>query len=477
MSTTNSNLKVGAVVYVTWEEEESAFFGFAAPALKSNIVDGIIVEDTIVPDLTVSAGLQPAAGEIWKCQVLRTVMTAGKSQVVVKPLKCTAFKVWGNSYIPPRTRELMHTVINDKQACLLAEGPHGCGKTTNMAEMAIAEGYEFEEISGGLIKDMNSMVGRLMPVVSPNGTLTVEFVPSPLVSVLLKASLPENRKKKYMLFIDEFSRIKEEPRDALLRLMNGKNKFLDLPVAPGKARSFGGKTQMILFGMFKDIFADIGNIVNKPVQSQSAVTNGNALSLMAQIFLIFCQILASCAQHVVSAMDRLIHAITQVADTPESNLTRLQMPDNVKIVAAANRGSAFTLSSEDAAHMDRWVIIKFEYMPADAELAHCLRKFPACPKELLLPAIEVVNKIRKDCNDDSLMLSKSVSTRAVENIAMLLADGHDLSSAMVVAVVNQYEGSAPLDGSKCVKDDMEAERVANYIHMALKQIANKSQNP
>ncbi len=474
MSTQSANVNDGDVIYVTWEDNGNSFFGFAAPELSSNVVNGVAVSETIVPDLTEAAGLQPLPGETWKCQVLRKVSAAAKITIVVKPIKAYDLKGWENVYVPPALREVVEAILDDDEACLMAEGPFGCGKTTIMRAIAAAKGYEFEDISGGLIKDMNSMVGRLMPVVSQTNTLTVEYVPSPLVTAILKAKLPENRHKKFMVFIDEFSRIKEEPRDAFLRFMNGSYRFLDLPVSPGKTRTAGGKAQLVFFQMFKDIFADAGSIAEKSVQTQSGGANSTAFGFFTQVFFMLCQLLVSTAKHVVMAMDRLIHASTQVVDMPDMNLTRLEMPDNVKFVGAANRGSEYTLSAEDAAHVDRWVTVKFDYMPEDQELAHCLRKYPNCPEALLRTAIQVVNEIREKANSDELMLSKSVSTRSVEDVARFLQAGISLKTAMVVAVANKFIGNAPIDGSLCPKDDMEAERVANFIHAALKTVAQRA---
>src|SRR5262249_34194603 len=107
-----------------------------------------------------------------------------------------------------------------------------------------------------------------------------------------------------------------------------------------------------------------------------------------------------------------------------------------------------------------WVIVKIKVMPQAEELAHCLRLYPTCPKDQLELALTIVNKVRAARKDPKMRLSKTVSTRAAETIAMFLAGAFPAELALETAVVNQYTGDVE-DGTS------EAGRVLRLIHDAL----------
>jgi hypothetical protein len=115
----------------------------------------------------------------------------------------------------------------------------------------------------------------------------------------------------------------------------------------------------------------------------------------------------------------------------------IEVGKNVTFMAAGNVGAGFTVRREDAAAKDRWVIIKILVMPQAEELAHCLRLYPTCSKQSLNDALTVVNHVRKERNDPKLRLSKTISTRGAETIAMFLAGGFSMEVALETAVVNQ----------------------------------------
>ena len=116
------------------------------------------------------------------------------------------------------------------------------------------------------------------------------------------------------------------------------------------------------------------------------------------------------------------------------------VPENLKFMAACNEGSGFSVTPSDAASKDRWLIVKIGYMPEAREISHCLRWQPDCPVDPLIKAVQVINHIRKNKNDIKLRLSKNVSTRCAELVAMLCALGTDLKTALFTAVAGQYTG-------------------------------------
>ena len=101
-------------------------------------------------------------------------------------------------------------------------------------------------------------------------------------------------------------------------------------------------------------------------------------------------------------------------------------------------------------------------MPQPEELSHCLGKFPNCNKADLDRALTIINRLRSLRHDLKLRLSKTISTRAAQNVAMFLSSGLDLETALTIAVTNQYEGSSTDTNS-------EAGRVARIISDELKK--------
>ena len=117
----------------------------------------------------------------------------------------------------------------------------------------------------------------------------------------------------------------------------------------------------------------------------------------------------------------------------------IPIPRNIHWMFAGNVGSAFTVRQGDAALSDRLVTLEIGYMPLEAEIAHCLRKYPNCPKDDLTSALKIVHKLRPIIFGE-LRLSNMISTRQTENFAMLKANGLDTATAMKIAIANQFKG-------------------------------------
>jgi MoxR-like ATPase len=355
----------GASIVVHWEANRKS----ATPgAVKSNKTDSGKSKKIILP-INDGRGVQPRAGEVWLCRIERiTSKSETHGTIFVRPVSRKLEYQFKGVWIDPVKAQLIATVLQDPRRNLMLEGDQGVGKSTIAHAIAKTLGWEYRKISGGLIKKFVFMLGRYVPT-SDGNTLNFQWADSKLVAVLREAN--ENPRKTFLLMIDEFTRIDEDARDALLDVIEGSSRVLRLP-------------------------------------------NGDEV-----------------------AVGR-----------------------NVVFMGAGNVGEGFTIRREDAAAKDRWVICKITVMPQDEEIEHCMRLYPTCPKDQLKAAISVVNKVRAARKDPKMRLSKTVSTRGAETIAMFLAGGFPVPLALETAVVNQYSGVAD-DASS------EAGRVAKLIKDAV----------
>ncbi|HEY9777917.1 MAG TPA: AAA family ATPase [Planktothrix sp.] len=414
MALTLETLSPGASLVVHWESNKRSE---SETAVKSNKTDQGKTKKIILP-VSDSKGVQPRPGEVWLCTIDRvsSPKSEHKGSILVRPVTRKIEYQFQGVWIDPTKAQLIATVLQDPRRNLMLEGDQGVGKSTIAAAIAKTLGWEYRKISGGLIKKFVFMLGRYVPTVdgSPiaassldpkvlalfkdyetstqddklafasgnmdkalisllvqhvlggkQGGLSFKFAYSKLVEVLKEAN--ENPRKTFLLMIDEYTRIDEDARDAMLDVIEGSQRFLRLP-------------------------------------------NGE----------------------------------------------EVPVPKNVVFMGAGNVGEGFTLRREDAAAKDRWAIVKITVMPQKEELAHCMRLYPSCPKDQLNKALTVVNKVRAARKDPRMRLSKTVSTRGAETIAMFLNAGTDIEMALETAIVNQYAGTVE-DGST------EAGRVANLI--------------
>lgn len=145
----------------------------------------------------------------------------------------------------------------------------------------------------------------------------------------------------------------------------------------------------------------------------------------------------------------------------------IPIPPNVVFMAAGNVGEGFTIRREDAAAKDRWEVIKITVMPIEHELAHCMRLYPSAPKKEMHQALEAINAVRAARRIPDMRLSKNVSTRRAEAVAMYLSNGFPLEQALTAAVVNQYEGSVEDSTS-------QAARVQEVITKKLAELAKET---
>ena len=356
----------GATIVVHWEANKTSQ---TPNAVKSNKTEsGRTRKIILVADP--NKGVQPQPGEVWVCKVERITNPKSESRgaIFVRPVSRKVEYQFAGVYIDPVKAQLIATILQDPRRNLMLEGDQGVGKSTIAAAIARTLGWEFRKISGGLIKKFVFMLGRYIPT-SDSNTLNFRWADSKLVASLREAQ--SNPRRKFLVMIDEFTRIDEDARDALLDIIEGSVRVLRLPTG-------------------------------------EEITVGN----------------------------------------------------NVVFMAAGNVGEGFTLRREDAAAKDRWAIIKILVMPQEEELAHCLRLYPTCSRTELDRAITIINQVRSARRDPKMRLSKTVSTRGAETIAMFLTNGFPLEVALDTAVVNQYAGTADDPNS-------EAGRVHKLIQDAL----------
>ncbi len=362
------NLTPGTNCVVRWETNAKG-----AVPVKSNHIDGRRSKKIVLPELSKRAQV-PKPGETWVCRIERVTNTKANSRgaIIVRPLTIEIDPTFPGVYVDPVKGRLMSIVLQNREKNLMLVGDQGIGKSTISRAVATKLGWKFRKVSGGLIKKFAYMLGRLLPV-EEGGKQVFKWVDSPLVRAIREAL--NNPDKIYLIMIDEYSRMDEDARDALLDVIEGEQRVLALP-------------------------------------------NGELLDV----------------------------------------------PSNLRFMAAANEGGPFTVRKTDAAAKDRWVVIKIEHMPQAEELNHCLSKFPNCPKAKLDQALTILNRLRAMRHDLKMRLSQTISTRAAQNVAMFLAAGIDLEVALLTAAANQFEGNNADANS-------EAGRVAKTIADLLKKQA------
>lgn len=360
----------GATIIVHWEANRRID---SANAVKSNRTDSGKTKKIILVAES-AKGVQPRPGEVWICRIdhISSPKAENRGCIFVRPVSRQIEYQFRDIWLDPVKAKLIATVLQDPRRNLMLEGDQGVGKSTIARAIATTLGWEYAKVSCGLIKKFVYMLGRFVPK-GESSTINFQWADSKLVEVLRKANL--NPRKTFLLMLDEFTRMDEDARDALLDIIEGSQRSLRLPTG-------------------EDI----------PVGS------------------------------------------------------------NVVFMGAGNVGDGFTIRREDAAAKDRWVIVKITVMPQPEELAHCLRLYPNCPKAEMDKGLSVVNAVRAARKDPKMRLSKIVSTRGAESIAMFLASGFSLELALETTVVNQYAGTA---------DDASSEsgRVSRLILDELKKRA------
>lgn len=214
----------GATLVVHWEANRMST---VPNAVKSNRTDaGRSKKIILVADP--ERGVQPRPGEVWICRVdhVTSPKAENKGAIFVRPVSRKVEYQFKGVYVDPIKAQLIATVLQDPRRNLMMEGDQGVGKSTIARAIAETLGWEYRKVSGGLIKKFVFMLGRYIPS-SDGATLNFRWADSKLVETLREAE--RNPRRKFLLMIDEFSRIDEDARDALLDIIEGSVRVLRLP--------------------------------------------------------------------------------------------------------------------------------------------------------------------------------------------------------------------------------------------------------
>lgn len=117
------------------------------------------------------------------------------------------------------------------------------------------------------------------------------------------------------------------------------------------------------------------------------------------------------------------------------------IPPNIHWMAAGNVGDEFTVKSQDAANIDRYVVVEITHMPLAEEMKHCSRLYQSCPRDSLEKGLTIIHKLRNIITT-KMRLPSTISTRQAENMTMLLARGLGLEDSLMTTVANQFRGRA-----------------------------------
>ncbi len=220
-------IAIGSTVTITFELNSKD-----KNAVKANSISGVKSKKIVLVDAkSITSSVQPKPGETWVCVIERIINPTSQTHgaILVRPVSRQTSFVFDDVYVPQELAQLMTVVLQNVSKNLFLEGEQGIGKSTISRAVAKTLGWEFRKVSGGLIKKFNYMLGRLLPSTGPEGQMLMKWIDSKLVAILKEAALPANRHKTFLLMIDEFTRIDEDARDALLDIIEGQDRVLDLP--------------------------------------------------------------------------------------------------------------------------------------------------------------------------------------------------------------------------------------------------------
>lgn len=344
---TKTTFEVGDSVLVTWEANPKC-----AGTLKSNHINGKRSEKICLPDLT-GTGLKPKPGETWVCNIEKKTnpKSASRGAYIVKPLTLKANYEFKDVYIKPSDLSAVTITLQTPGMNLFLAGPQGVGKSTITEAIAKQLGWTFRKIDCAVMKKIQAMYGRTMSVPKEGGGFDLKWIESRLATVLRDAY--KHKEREYCVMLEEITRMEPDCRDALLEIIEGKQREFCMPT---------------------------GEII--PIGR------------------------------------------------------------NIHFLAAGNLGEGFTVQRQDAAFLDRWVMVKIYHMPQPEELELCMKRFPGCPKVEMNKALTVITLLRQKYYDTNHPLSIAASTRGSQRTAMFLSKGMALDLALKYSIVSQYGGDA-----------------------------------
>ena len=223
MSSSEQVIAPGANIVVTWEPNQRS----PRPnAVKSNRTANGRTKKIILPADDAS-GVEPRPGEVWVCRVEKvTGASATRGAIFVRPITRKIEYHFEDVYVDPVKAQLIATVLQDPRRNLMMQGVQGVGKSTIAHAIAKTLGWEYRKVSGGLIKKFTFMLGRVMPDLQSD-SLKFTWADSKLVEALKEAN--QHPRKTFLIMIDEYTRIDEDARDALLDVIEGNARSMRLP--------------------------------------------------------------------------------------------------------------------------------------------------------------------------------------------------------------------------------------------------------
>jgi MoxR-like ATPase len=224
MPLSEATLTKGSGLHVTWQVNAKSGGRFP---VKSNVTDEGRVKKIILPDLKGLAA-HPVAGENWRCEVVRVTGKPDKKFGIiwVRPIeRVLEVKVPKGVWVEQLQLELMLVALLDPERNVMMVGPQGSGKTTVSLALATVLGARYFKVPGEQIKKADRMLGEVNAG-TEGKRLKFIWADSPLTTALREAE--RNPHLRFLVHIDEWTRIDEDARDATLGILTGVERKLFL---------------------------------------------------------------------------------------------------------------------------------------------------------------------------------------------------------------------------------------------------------
>jgi len=149
----------------------------------------------------------------------------------------------------------------------------------------------------------------------------------------------------------------------------------------------------------------------------------------------------------------------------------IEVAKGVAFVSTANVGSEYTGTREmDAALIDRFSILDFEYLSLEDETALLVESFPSLSGALIQAVAEIATATRCEIKSESPKYDAAISTRRTVKLAALLHDGFSLAEAAEVMIYPMYSKAGGTEAQQTYVRTL----VQKYIVIAESKKANPS---
>lgn len=169
------------------------------------------------PKLVLSADARIEAGVPCEVEVveLRSPRAPANGAVIVEFVRPAGFHIPG-VYLDPAVTRLLMVQIRRK-ANILFFGPQGSGKTTAARAIAMRMGYHWVPFNAAVVDTPGGWMANMVCRATPAGT-SWDFVPTEIAIALEAAVAHPDR--KFLVFIDEFSRVDPRIANGLLSALD-----------------------------------------------------------------------------------------------------------------------------------------------------------------------------------------------------------------------------------------------------------------